>query len=230
LAEERNIPLHNRKKRNLPDDAPLLTEEKIENYIIAHLLETGFWPVTKTGPILYDLAYMSQKDEEEGTEVSIIKIEIPYTWGDIDRALKRGLYGLEGGKSLFQIKKALSKEFGIPLYKTPKRVQNLSIEEIEEAIAEYYLEHGKRPHAESGKITDKACHGETWRALDHALKGGRGLPGGESLAKLSKSVVDDIENPMPLCWIGAKDENHEVLQHQKRYNVPPATALALEAA
>src|SRR5438094_729721 len=70
-----------------------------------------------------------------------------------------------------------------------KRWPDLEIEQILAWADAHHARTGRWPTAEAGPIAD--APGETWNALDKALKkGGRGLPGGSSLACLLEERRD----------------------------------------
>lgn len=60
---------------------------------------------------------------------------------------------------------------------------------IVEAVRRYVAQHGRSPHHSKGDASSYiGITGETWRAIDAALRvGTRGLPGGSSLSKLLKA-------------------------------------------
>ena len=99
----------------------------------------------------------------------------------IDTALREGLRGLPGGSSLA---KFLKRHFGIGNIQS---LLQLSIEEIKNCILMYKERTGEWPNEKSGAISE--LPGETWAKVMSALhKGGRGLPGGSSLAKLCEEL------------------------------------------
>ena len=95
-------------------------------------------------------------------------------WGRIDAALTKGLRGLPGGSSLAKL---LSKRRGA---KYVKDLPKLRMRVILRMADEHHARTGRWPMASSGLVGDT-----NWRVIDSALTGGgRGLPGGSSLAKL----------------------------------------------
>jgi len=94
------------------------------------------------------------------------------TWSAINQALKLSRYGLRGGTSLARL---LTEHLsGRPL---------LTVERILAWADAYHAAHGLWPCNEYKP--GAAAPGETWKAIDQALKvGWRGLPGGTSLARL----------------------------------------------
>ena len=93
-------------------------------------------------------------------------------WGSVNTALHQGVRGLSGGSSL---RRLLDEQRGF----RPR----LTLEQILAWADEHLEQTGKRPSVCSGAVHGVA--GETWQAIDRALRrGSRGLPGGSSLAKL----------------------------------------------
>jgi hypothetical protein len=99
------------------------------------------------------------------------------SWNAVDLALRRGLRGLPRGSSLAKLlreRRGHRHKGLLPPYKLSKVL----------AWADAHLERtGNWPTCWSGPIPE--APGETWRAVDKALRnGGRGLSGGSSLARL----------------------------------------------
>jgi hypothetical protein len=98
------------------------------------------------------------------------------TWGAIDQALRVGGRGLRGGMSLAGI---LAKRRGRP---RQADLPPLTAENILGWAEAYYTLFGAWPSKGTGPIGNT---GETWLAVDNALRHGlRGLPGGPSLSQL----------------------------------------------
>jgi hypothetical protein len=137
-----------------PRDLPPLTEEQILAWADAHYQRTGEWPVLTSGPIL----------DAPGE-----------TWSAIDHALMRGKRGLPGGSTLARL---LAAGHGV------RRTKPLLSEAQILAWADAHRARtGRWPTAECGAI--EGVPGDTWLAIDSGLRwGGRGLPGGSSLAQL----------------------------------------------
>ncbi|MBX6313461.1 MAG: hypothetical protein IRY99_11175, partial [Isosphaeraceae bacterium] len=94
------------------------------------------------------------------------------TWAAIQSALHKGLRGLPGGSSLAQV---LAEHRGFR--------QPLTIERILAWADAHYEATGQWPTRTSGQVL--GIEGETWEAIDDALRvGRRGLPGGSTLAQL----------------------------------------------
>jgi hypothetical protein len=132
-----------------------LTVELILSWAEAHRHRTGQWPSTRSGAIP----------------------EVPgRNWSAINVALHRGSCGLAGGDSLRAL---LARRLGKPL----GRRDRLRLSQIEGWARSHQRRSGRWPTCRSGDVVD--APGETWRAIDKALRqGGRGLPGGDSLARL----------------------------------------------
>jgi hypothetical protein len=121
-------------------------------------VRTGDWPKTSTGEI----------PECPGE-----------TWRRVDNALRYGLRGLGplGGLSLARL---LAEERG---YRNVQALPRLSEKKIAEWATAYRQRASKWPSWKSGPVFE--ADGEDWRNIDKALRDGtRGLPGGDSLAKL----------------------------------------------
>ncbi|MBI1374527.1 MAG: hypothetical protein GC159_17555 [Phycisphaera sp.] len=98
------------------------------------------------------------------------------TWPAINSALYGGWRGLPGGTSLAQL---LAERRGV---KTP-----LTERQILEWADDHHARIGAWPSSESGAVL--AADDEQWKAIAEALRVGfRGLPGGQSLAKLLAST------------------------------------------
>src|SRR5262249_41636936 len=116
----------------------------------------GDWPTAKSGPIA----------DAPGE-----------TWTAVQVALRQGRRGLSGGSSLALL---LGEHRGVRnLWTRPL----LSVDPILQWADAHHARTGHWPRIESGPILES--HGDTWVAINHALRQGtRGLPGGSSLAKL----------------------------------------------
>jgi hypothetical protein len=151
--------LQERRRRKNIHALPPLSKKKILRWADAHFHRHGKWPTTRSGPVR-DAAHER--------------------WDLIDNALRLGLRGLQSGSSLLSL---LAKKRGVRhcLHLPP-----LSPEEILVWAELHYERTGRWPKDSSGPITDAI--GETWAAVDRALRlGKRGFPGGSSLAKLLAS-------------------------------------------
>jgi len=134
---------------------PKLSVSQIIHWVKAHYQRTCDWPKEDSGPI----------PEAVGE-----------TWLAIDMSLRKGRRGLPAGGSLARL---LAAYCGV---RNPQQVPRLTVAKILEWADAYYALHGKRPAGKSGSITE--APGETWLAVDKALRDGRrGMPGGSSLAK-----------------------------------------------
>jgi hypothetical protein len=143
--------------RRLRDAAPRpLTEKLILAWVDEHHRQTGEWP---------------------GRDSGTIGAAPGETWSGIDAALKMGNRGLPAGSSLAKL---LAERRGI------RNIQDLPdlTEEVILALMDAHREEtGKWPRVTSGDI--RHAPGEKWAYVNHALiHGGRGLPGGSSLAQL----------------------------------------------
>ena len=142
--------------RNLAD-LPPLDEGTILAWTDAHHCRTGDWPQVKSGPI----------------------IDAPgENWASIDAALSRGFRGLPGGSSL---RRLLVRHRGA---RNSRDLPPLNEETILAWAISHYNGTGRWPIPRQGEIVRDAPD-ENWKAIDSAMRSGaRGLPGGDSLARL----------------------------------------------
>jgi hypothetical protein len=98
------------------------------------------------------------------------------TWSKVDRALRFGFRGLPGGSSLAQLleeQREVRNSANLPCF---------SVKQILAWVDAHHRRTGNWPTTTSGLIVD--APGVTWLAVHKALcNGGRGLPGGSSLAR-----------------------------------------------
>jgi superfamily II DNA or RNA helicase len=133
-----------------------LTTGRILKWANEHYKKTGGWPQSNSGVVLNN------------------PVE---KWQNIEAALVKGLRGLPGGSSLAKI---LSEKRGI---RNKQALPKLTIRKIVQWADAHHRKFGKWPNVMSGGVIGSP--GETWTAIQTALlKGGRGLPGGSSLAQL----------------------------------------------
>jgi hypothetical protein len=122
----------------------------------SHFARTGRWPTANGGAI---------------------PESPPDNWSRIDQALRRGLRGLPGGSSLAQLlhcHRGVRNRRGLP---------DLTGAQILVWADAHRARTGDWPMATSGPVAEVAA--ETWMGLNQALQyGARGLPGGDSLARL----------------------------------------------
>jgi hypothetical protein len=150
-----------------PPSAAALTVELILSWAYAHRQRTGHWPRTRSGAI----------PEAPGR-----------TWSAVNVALQRGSSGLPRGSSL-------TKLLVLALGKPPGRRECLRIKQIEGWARSHQRRRGHWPNSRSGEVVD--APGESWKAIDKALRQGRrGLPGGDSLARLLARLPAGSE-PLP---------------------------------
>ncbi len=150
---------------------PRLTVRRILAWADAHFKQTGRWPRAESGPI-------AQGPGEN--------------WSKINIALRTGLRGLPGGSSLARL---LARRRAVPIREWPPRSTYQQILAWADA---QYAQTGRWPWARSGPVA--AAPGENWFALDAALRiGGRGLPGGSSVARLLDKYRRRNQNP-PQPW------------------------------
>ena len=149
------MPRKSRKKRQQWKPPPL-TVEQILGWADVHFAETGRWPMKSSGPII-------------GT--------IGEKWANVNACMLRGGRDLPGGITLAQL---LEKERGVSNLKNRPRLTHKLILGWADA---HFERTGDWPIQETEQIPESPT--ETWRGVDAALRiGGRGLPGGDSLAAL----------------------------------------------
>jgi hypothetical protein len=135
---------------------PRLSIKRIVAWAKAHFARTGAWPNINSGAI----------PEAPGE-----------TWANVDNALRIGLRGLTGGSSLVRL---LARKLGV---RNPYDLPPLTIKQILAWADAWKACTGRWPVYNSGLIPE--APGETWAAVDSALRyGKRTLPGGSSLARL----------------------------------------------
>jgi hypothetical protein len=145
-----------------------LGEEQILAWADAHFATNGKWPQVDSGAI-HDA--------------------VGETWTDVDRALRRGLRRLPGGSSLPQL---LAEKRDA---RNRADLAPLTEDQILEWVDAHHDRVGEWPGLESGIIPE--APGETWKAINHALRlGSRSLSGGSSIAKLleEKRGVRNLSN------------------------------------
>jgi phage-related protein len=136
--------------------APPLTEKIILRWADDHHHRTGHYPKHNDGPIL---------------------AEPRETWSAVENALIKGSRGLPGSDSLA---KFLARHRGV---RNKAGLPPLSVEQIKTWAEAHKTRTGRWPTVHSGRIQD--APGESWAAVHGALDSGlRGLPGGDSLARL----------------------------------------------
>ncbi len=148
---------------------PELTIRKILAWADAYHTRTGNWPQLTSGQVY------GQPFEK---------------WSAIHYALNRGIRGLPGGSSLVRL---LARHRGV---RNRSRLPKLTIRKILSWMDAYHNRTGRWPNAQSGPV--EGAVGETWRAVETALrKGLRGLPGGSSPARLLERYRG-VRNPATL--------------------------------
>jgi hypothetical protein len=151
---------------------PRLTIAQILRWADAHHARTGAWPKAGDGAIA----------DAPGD-----------TWLAVDMALRHGRRGLAGGLTLALL--LANERQARNAWSRP----SLTAGQVLAWADAVHERTGDWPHAESGAVAD--APGETWLAVDHALKrGGRGMPGGSSLADLlaAERGVRNLRNLPPL--------------------------------
>src|SRR5207244_60450 len=125
-------------------------------WAVRHHQRHGAWPTQNAGPV----AGAAGED-----------------WGNVAVALRAGCRGLPGGDSLARL---LERRLGV---RNRGDLPPLSAAGILAWADDHRARSGSWPNLSAGAVA--AAPGETWGAVDDALRrGGRGLPGGSSLAQL----------------------------------------------
>jgi hypothetical protein len=172
--------------RNIKE-LPPLTEEQILQWADAYFAKHGTWPMQDSGTI--------PPTHRE-------------TWSSINTALQHGARTLPGGSSLARL---LAARRGV---RNRKALPPFTDELILSWADAWHGCHGQWPTAKSGTIPD--TNGETWLAVENALRHGRRhLPGGSSLARLladNRAVRNtwtrpDLSVEQILSWA---DEHHHL--------------------
>lgn len=154
---------------------PPLTIEQILKWADAHQQKTGKWPIRQSGNVL----------------------DVPVeSWRNIDNALRAGRRSLSGGSSLAQL---LVEERGV---RNSQLLPDLTIQQILQWADAHQRKTGHWPKVNSGEVL--GAPGEKWMHIHNALyHGGRGLPGGSSLAQLL-AEKRDARNRMALSRLTIK--------------------------
>jgi hypothetical protein len=146
------------RERDVPNqqDLPRLTLRQILSWADEYHAQTGHWPTDASEPL----------PAMNGAR-----------WPAIDAALRVGNRGLPGGESLAQL---LDRKRGV---RNVQALPRLSITQLLAWADDHHRRTGEWPNAGSGPVL--ASPGETWRSAENGLRVGlRGLPGGDSLARL----------------------------------------------
>jgi hypothetical protein len=187
--------------RNRKQLSPL-TEERILAWADAHHERTGAWPKGDSGPIF----------DAPGE-----------TWTAVNVALNHGIRHLPGGSSLALL---LAERRGVP---HAAQRPGLSREQILSWADALHERTGQWPNIESGNIA--GADGETWRAVDKALRCGyRELPSGSSLAKLlaeergvrGRASLPQLSRKMILAWADAHYERTQTWPNAGTGAIPEA--------
>jgi hypothetical protein len=166
---------------------PRLTEDLIERWARKQFEITGDWPTEYSGAVL-----------------GVTPAE---DWRNLDAALRGGHRGLPGGDTLPRL---LGRRCGARTWVTMPQFTEAGI--LAWADAER-ARSGSWPTADTGQILE--APGETWLGIENALRGGgRGLPGGSSLARLlaehrrvrNKADLQELTEELIVAWAAAHHE------------------------
>jgi len=136
--------------------APTLYVSQVLDWADAYHKRTGTWPNLYSGRI------WGKKED---------------TWRRVDSALRLGLRGLPGGSSLARL---LAEQRGV---RNSTCLPALTLRQILAWADDHFARTGSWPKETSGEIP--GAGGETWFAVDRALRAGvRGFAGGSSLPQV----------------------------------------------
>jgi hypothetical protein len=135
---------------------PPLSVPQILDWADAHFKRNRRWPTAKSGRV---------------------REALDDTWLSVDKSLRVGRRGLDGGSSLARL---LSKHRGV---RNRKELPPYTLAQILNWADAYHRRNGRWPNEDSGPVDD--APGETWKAVEAALRQGRvASPGGSSIARL----------------------------------------------
>ncbi|HVA49834.1 MAG TPA: hypothetical protein VNH11_25935 [Pirellulales bacterium] len=182
---------------------PRYTIPQILRWADAHFKKHGQWPLSHSGGV-----------EEAAGE----------TWMAVQVALRNGQRGLPGGSSLAKL---------LAEHRGRRNMGDLPPFKIGE-IVKWADAHQKRtgmwPTPETGPVTEAV--GETWHAVDQALRHGiRGMRGGSSLARLLKrergvQMKHRRQPPLSIETLLARADEH----HQRTGQWPNVNSGAIASA
>ncbi len=168
--------MRRRRKRNKLWPPPPLTKGQILAWADAFHDRTGRWPRKDSGTV-------------PGSWVE--------RWSAINSALQKGYRGLPGGSSLARL---LAARRGV---RNKKGLPPLTVPQILRWADAYNRRTGGWPHCKTKPGGIPGTNGETWLAVDTALRvGQRGLPGGSSLPQLL-AHHRGVRNPQDLPPLSA---------------------------
>ena len=167
----------NRRRRGLPRriviDMPEEVGAEFSTAITTRILRSATIPLPLTVEqiLAWADAHHARTEEWPTMHSGVVDDAPGENWGAINTALRRGNRGLPGGSSL-------------PLLLVQNgRHRHLTVEQILAWADAHHARTEEWPTSTSGVVDD--APGETWRAIDSALRDGyRGLPGGSSLSQL----------------------------------------------
>jgi hypothetical protein len=164
------------------------TVEQILDWADAHFSRWGEWPTSASGLV----------PEAPGE-----------TWGAVQAALSNGIRGLPGGSSLPQLLAECRSR------RNHMQLPPLSLPDIFAWADQFFQRSGRWPNLKSGPVLE--APDETWYGVNAALnRGGRGLPGGSSLACLlaeargarNHANCPGLNEEAILAWAQAHFERH----------------------
>jgi hypothetical protein len=165
---------------------PPLTHEQILAWADAHHARTGDWPTVTSGPIT----------DAPGE-----------TWRAVQMALVNASRGLPKGT----LARLLAEHRG---RRNGRALPPFTIRQILAWADAHRARTGDWPATKSGPITD--APGETWAAVDAALvSGGRGMPGGNSLARVLAQHRGK-PNPSSRPALSVEQIKHWIREHHRR--------------
>jgi hypothetical protein len=135
-------------------------------------------------------------------------------------ALQKGLRGLRGGSSLARL---LAERRGV---RNRKGLPPLTVPQILRWADTYHATHGEWPQPKTKPSGIPGTNGETWLAVDSALRSGiRGLPGGSSLPQVlaehrgvrNLAALPPLSVEQVLAWADAFHERTGEWPKQKHW-------------
>jgi hypothetical protein len=178
--------------RGLPKGLSLST------FLVAHERRAGKDDLTVEQILVWAKTHHARTSEWPAQRSGVVHDAEGEAWTAINEALRSGFRGLPKGSSLSKL---------LVAHGLREAKDDLTVEQILKGAEAHHAGTGKWPTTSSGVVDD--APGETWVAIDAALRGGvRGLPKGSSLSKLlvahgRREAKDDLTVEQILKWADA---------------------------
>jgi len=219
----------NRRRRGLPRriviDMPEEVGAEFSTAITTRILRSATIPLPLTVEqiLAWADAHHARTEEWPTMHSGVVDDAPGENWGAINTALRRGNRGLPGGSSL-------------PLLLVQNgRHRHLTVEQILAWADAHHARTEEWPTSTSGVVDD--APGETWRAIDSALRrGSRGLPGGSSLSQLlveQGRINRNLTVEQILAWADAHHKRKKkwpTVNTGDVYDAPGETWVAINSA